>query len=61
MIDDHAKVILDGVAIPLIGISPDATQEKCVKCGKAFHLQEIDFNGLCGGCQNDDIERKHNT
>ena len=51
----HATVNLGEYTVPLIGIPQSATQQKCSKCGKSFHLSEIelDQNGrpLCKKCK----------
>lgn len=45
----HATVRLPEYAnpIPLIGIDPKETKERCCKCGHLFHLQDIklDWDG----------------
>jgi hypothetical protein len=50
----HASVKLDGKEIPLIGIDFDATQERCVRCEKYWHLQDIlldeNTNPVCLSC-----------
>lgn len=50
----HATVKLGEYTVPLIGIPHDATQQKCKRCRKSFHLSEIilDEKGapLCRQC-----------
>lgn len=38
---DHAHVRIGDYKIPLIGIDPKETKERCCKCGHLFHLQDI--------------------
>lgn len=51
---NHATVRIDGKEIPLIGIPPESTQQRCEVFGKSFHLCEIRFNyygsPMCVGC-----------
>jgi hypothetical protein len=37
----HATVPVGEYTVPLIGIPPSATQEKCSRCGSVCHLSEI--------------------
>ena len=49
----HATVKLGEHQIPLIGVPPDATDQKCEKCGKVVHLSDSNLQGnkfLCGEC-----------
>ena len=41
----HATVILDGKAIPLIGIPRDATLQECHLCHDVFHISQIVLDG----------------
>lgn len=54
MIDDHAQVFVGGMKVPLLGINPEATKEKCDRCGRQLHLTRIwmvDGRFMCLPCQ----------
>ena len=49
----HATVKIAGYTIPLIGIAPEATEDKCERCGKLSHLSELAFvdgQMICKDC-----------
>lgn len=52
--EKHATVPLGEYLVPLIGVSPDATQETCARCGQKQHLKDmtLDARGqpLCAEC-----------
>jgi len=50
----HATVEIAGMTIPLIGIPPVATADKCDSCQKPFHIQDLCLCGtrfLCEKCK----------
>jgi len=50
---NHATVKIGDYTIPLIGIPPEATEDKCETCGKLFHLSELAFvdgKMICKDC-----------
>ncbi len=54
MIDDHAKVKVSGMEIPLIGVSPFAVLEECDCCHDMLPLDAIALTGpqfLCRKCR----------
>lgn len=54
MKDDHAKVIRDGYEVPLIGIPPEATEDKCDQCKQIFPIKNLHLGAkqemLCSKC-----------
>ena len=53
-VSKYAMVKLGDYTVPLIGISPEATQDKCDGCGKITHISELSFEGgsmLCKKCK----------
>ena len=55
MLKDHALIRLgDFHNIPLIGIEPDSSKEKCDACQSLFYIGDIEFDGtryLCVSCR----------
>ncbi len=52
----YATVPRDGFEVPLIGIPPEAGQEKCAMCFKVVKLSEAKLFGevfLCERCLNE--------
>lgn len=53
---DHATVKIDNWDIPLIGIPQYGVREKCDKCKKECHIQDITLTEtmfLCKVCQDE--------
>lgn len=53
MIISHVTVKIGDMTIPLIGVPPSATLEKCDQCKKQFNIQQVRLIGkkiLCFGC-----------
>lgn len=49
----HAVIRIDGFEIPLIGIVPDATQDKCDRCGRTVQFQSLGWTDgklICDNC-----------
>ena len=49
----HAMIKLGDYNVPLIGIPPASTREKCDKCGKGFPMQDVEMGEriLCPKCR----------
>lgn len=54
-VQKHATVKVGDYTIPLIGVPPLATKEKCSECGELRHLSEISLNDkghpVCATCR----------
>jgi hypothetical protein len=51
---NHATVRIAGYDLPLIGIDASATEERCDKCKRLFHLSEVKIDGdrfMCWSCR----------
>lgn len=54
MLHDHAIVKISGYEIPLIGVIPGDTLERCEKCQKIFNIAEVELvvdRFLCLTCR----------
>lgn len=40
----HATVRIGEYTVPLIGIPKEATDDECAKCGRFFHLCDLELN-----------------
>lgn len=53
-VEKHATVRVGEYTIPLIGVPPSATTEKCSQCGESRHLSELTLNEkghpVCATC-----------
>lgn len=54
----HATVRLGDYRVPLIGVNQSATEEKCDKCKRVFHLSEVKLDHdrfMCWSCRMKEI------
>jgi hypothetical protein len=56
MTEDHATVRIGEYTVPLIGVPPDASKDKCQVCGLEFYIGDMVLDGagrtLCQKCHN---------
>ena len=55
----HAEIRVAGYTVPLIGLQPDATENRCDECGGKRLIQDLKWTQinkrtllLCAGCSN---------